>query len=447
MNAMTYVESVLEKVKRMNPGEEEFLAAVTEVLHCLTPVLEKNPQYMTHNILERLVEPERQIIFSVPWMDDRGKIQVNRGYRIQFSNALGPYKGGLRFHPSVNLSIIKFLGFEQVFKNALTGRPIGGGKGGSDFDPKGKSDMEIMRFCQSFMNELSRHIGENVDVPAGDIGVGGREIGYLYGQYKKIKGASEPGIITGKGPIYGGSLGRPEATGYGLVYFVQEILTHQGITLAGKRAVVSGSGNVAIFAMEKLQALGVKVVACSDSHGYIFDEEGIDLEVVKTIKDVERQRISEYPLRANRGEYYPGFKKIWDVPCDLALPCSTQNEIDGKSAGKLVKNGVILVGEGSNMSSTLEAQRIYKDQGILFAPAKAANAGGVAVSALEMTQNAMRTSWELEKVDSLLHKIMQNIFRDAMDAAAQYGHPADLVLGSNIAGFVKVADAMVAQGL
>lgn len=447
MNAMTYVESVLEKVKRMNPGEEEFQAAVTEVLHCLTPVLEKNPQYMTHNILERLVEPERQIIFSVPWMDDRGKVQVNRGYRIQFSNALGPYKGGLRFHPSVNLSIIKFLGFEQVFKNALTGRPIGGGKGGSDFDPKGKSDMEIMRFCQSFMNELSRHIGENVDVPAGDIGVGGREIGYLYGQYKKIKGASEPGVITGKGPIYGGSLGRPEATGYGLVYFVREILTHQGITLTGKRAVVSGSGNVALYAMEKLQALGVKVVACSDSHGYIYDEEGIDLEVVKTIKDVERQRISEYPLRANRGENHHGFKKIWDVPCDLALPCSTQNEIDGKSAEKLVKNGVLLVGEGSNMSSTLGAQRIYKEQGILFAPAKAANAGGVAVSALEMTQNAMRTSWELEKVDSLLHRIMQNIFQDAMDAAAQYGHPEDLVLGANIAGFVKVADAMVAQGL
>lgn len=447
MIAKEYVEEVLEKIKTKNSGEDEFIAATTEVLQSLIPVIEKNPQYIEHNILERIVEPDRQIIFSVPWMDDKGKVRVNRGFRIQFSNAIGPYKGGLRFHPSVNLSIIKFLGFEQIFKNALTGRPIGGGKGGSDFDPKGKSDMEVMRFCQSFMNELSKHIGENIDVPAGDIGVGGREIGYLYGQYKKIKGASEPGVLTGKGAVYGGSLGRPEATGYGLVYFLNEILSHKGISMDGLKAVVSGSGNVALFAIEKLAELGVKTVACSDSNGYIYDEAGIDLEVVKQIKDVERKRIEEYPARVGRGIYHKGFRKIWDVKCDIALPCSTQNEINKKDAIKLADNGVIIVCEGANMPSTLEAQEVYRERNILFGPAKASNAGGVAVSALEMAQNSMRMNWEFEEVDAMLKGIMKKVYDDASRMAEEYGDKDNLVMGANIAGFVKVADAMVAQGI
>ena len=447
MNAKDYVEEVLEKIRTKNSGEDEFIAATTEVLQSLIPVIERNPQYIEHNILERIVEPDRQIIFSVPWMDDKGKVRVNRGFRIQFSNAIGPYKGGLRFHPSVNLSIIKFLGFEQIFKNALTGRPIGGGKGGSDFDPKGKSDMEVMRFCQSFMNELSKHIGENIDVPAGDIGVGGREIGYLYGQYKKIKGASEPGVLTGKGLVYGGSLGRPEATGYGLVYYLNEILSHKGIEMAGLKAVVSGSGNVALFAIEKLAELGVKTVACSDSNGYIYDEAGIDLEVVKQIKDVERKRIEEYLARVGRGEYHKGFRKIWDVKCDIALPCSTQNEINKKDATKLADNGVIIVCEGANMPSTLEAQDVYRERNILFGPAKASNAGGVAVSALEMAQNSMRMYWEFEEVDAMLRDIMKKIYDDSSKMAEEYGDKDNLVMGANIAGFIKVADAMVSQGI
>ena len=447
MNAKDYVEEVLEKIRTKNSGEDEFIAATTEVLQSLIPVIERNPQYIEHNILERIVEPDRQIIFSVPWMDDKGKVRVNRGFRIQFSNAIGPYKGGLRFHPSVNLSIIKFLGFEQIFKNALTGRPIGGGKGGSDFDPKGKSDMEVMRFCQSFMNELSKHIGENIDVPAGDIGVGGREIGYLYGQYKKIKGASEPGVLTGKGLVYGGSLGRPEATGYGLVYYLNEILSHKGIEMAGLKAVVSGSGNVALFAIEKLAELGVKTVACSDSNGYIYDEAGIDLEVVKQIKDVERKRIEEYLARVGRGEYHNGFRKIWDVKCDIALPCSTQNEINKKDATKLADNGVIIVCEGANMPSTLEAQDVYRERNILFGPAKASNAGGVAVSALEMAQNSMRMYWEFEEVDAMLRDIMKKIYDDSSKMAEEYGDKDNLVMGANIAGFIKVADAMVSQGI
>lgn len=447
MNAHDYIEEVLDKVRTKNRGEDEFIAATTEVLHSLTPVFEKHPKYMEHNILERIIEPDRQIIFSVPWVDDSGKVRVNRGFRVQFSSAIGPYKGGLRYHPSVNLSIIKFLGFEQIFKNSLTGLPIGGGKGGSDFDPKGKSEMEVMRFCQSFMTELYRHIGEDIDVPAGDIGVGGREIGYMYGQYRKIMGSSEPGVLTGKGIVYGGSLGRPEATGFGLVYFVKEILEHRGIEMNGKTAVVSGSGNVALFAIEKLAEFGVKTVACSDSNGYIYDENGVDLEALRQIKDVERKRISEYPSRTGRGEYREGSRNIWDVKCDIVLPCATQNEINKDEAMKIADNGVILVGEGANMPSTLEAQDVYRERKVLFAPAKAANAGGVAVSALEMSQNSMRMYWEKSEVDNMLKGIMKRIYENASKMAEEYGDKDNLVMGANIAGFVKVADAMVYQGI
>ncbi len=446
MEAKSYVEEILEKVKTINEGEKEYIAAVTEVLHSLVPILEKEPKYQEHSILERMVEPERQIIFSVPWMDDKGKNRVNRGFRIQFSSAIGPYKGGLRFHPTVNLSIVKFLGFEQIFKNALTGLPIGGGKGGSDFDPKSRSDEEIMRFCQSFMTELYRHIGEDIDIPAGDIGVGKREIGYLFGMYRRIRGAYEPGVLTGKGVVYGGSLGRPEATGYGLVYFVNEILSHRGISLKERTAVVSGSGNVALFAIQKLYDYGAVPIACSDSTGYIHDPEGLDLELLRQIKVVERKRIHVYVQRKGRGEYHEGSRGIWSVKADLVLPCATQNEINREEAKVIASQGTILVGEGANMPSTLAAQGVYKENGILFAPAKAANAGGVAVSALEMSQNSMRVHWEKEDVDRILQEIMKDIYKKSSDMAKKYGDPDNLVMGANIAGFVVVADAMIRQG-
>jgi glutamate dehydrogenase (NADP+) len=442
-----YVKAVFEKVKKRNPNEPEFHQAVKEILESLTPVFDKHPHYMEEGILERIVEPERQIMFRVPWVDDEGKVQVNRGFRFEFNSAIGPYKGGLRFHPSVNASIIKFLGFEQVFKNSLTGQPIGGGKGGSDFDPKGKSDREVMRFTQSFMTELCKHIGPDTDVPAGDIGVGGREIGYMFGQYKRIKNAFHAGVLTGKSVGYGGSLARTEATGYGTVYFVEEMLNDNGDSFKGKTVVVSGSGNVAIYAIEKATELGAKVVACSDSDGYIYDKNGINLDTVKRLKEVERKRISEYVNEHPEADYFEGCKNIWLIPCDIALPCATQNEISESSAKILVTNGVKAVGEGANMPSTLEAINIFLEKGVLFGPAKAANAGGVAVSALEMAQNSARTSWTFEEVDAKLHEIMINIYRNSKKASEEYGCPGNLVAGANIAGFLKVADAMVAQGL
>lgn len=447
MDARQYVNYVYEEVTKRNSNEPEFHQAVKEVLHSLVPVLEKHPEYIESGIVERLVEPERQIIFRVPWVDDSGKVHVNRGFRIQFNSAIGPYKGGLRFHPSVNASIIKFLGFEQIFKNSLTGLPIGGGKGGSDFDPKGKSDAEIMRFCQSFMSELYRHIGPDIDVPAGDIGVGAREIGFLYGQYKKLRGAYEAGVLTGKGLTYGGSLARKEATGYGLVYFVEEMLNAKGLSFKDKTVVISGSGNVAIYACEKAQSLGAKVVAMSDSNGYIYDKDGIKLDTIKKIKEVERKRISEYIKYHSEAEYHEGHKNIWNVKCDIALPCATQNEIDLASAKTLVNNGVVAVGEGANMPSTLEATDYFIENNILFAPAKAANAGGVATSALEMSQNSMRLSWTFEEVDAKLKNIMVNIYKNASEKAAEYGYTDNLVVGANIAGFVKVAEAMMSQGI
>lgn len=441
-----YVASVLDKVIQRNGNEPEFLQAVTEVLESLEPVIEKHPEFADAGILERIVEPERQIIFRVPWVDDSGKVQVNRGFRVQFNSAIGPYKGGLRFHPSVNLSIIKFLGFEQIFKNSLTGLPIGGGKGGSDFDPKGKSDGEVMRFCQSFMNELYRHIGPDTDVPAGDIGVGGREIGYLFGQYKKIRNAYE-GVLTGKGINWGGSLVRTEATGYGLVYFVDEMIKEKGKSFKGSTVVISGSGNVAIYAVEKVHQLGGKVVALSDSNGYIYDPDGIKLDTVKQIKEVERKRIKEYLNYHPAAKYYEGSKGIWTIKCDIALPCATQNELDEESARTLVANGVFAVGEGANMPSTPEAIRVFQENNVLFAPAKAANAGGVATSALEMSQNSMRYSWTFEEVDAKLKEIMINIYRNSSKAAKEYGYEGNLVVGANIAGFMKVARAMMDQGI
>jgi len=447
MNAREHVNQVFEQVVKRNPNEPEFHQAVKEVLDSLVPVLERRPEYIEAGIVERIVEPERQIMFRVPWVDDNGKVHVNRGFRIQFNSAIGPYKGGLRFHPSVNASIIKFLGFEQIFKNSLTGLPIGGGKGGSDFDPKGKSDAEIMRFCQSFMAELYRHVGPDIDVPAGDIGVGAREIGYLYGMYKKITGAYEAGVLTGKGLTYGGSLVRKEATGYGLVYFVEEMLNAKGNSFKDKVVVISGSGNVAIYAAEKAMQLGAKVVAMSDSNGYVYDKDGIKLDTIKQIKEVERKRISEYIKFHPSAEYHEGHKNIWNVKCDIALPCATQNEIDAEAAKTLVNNGVIAVGEGANMPSTLEATEIFLNNGVLFAPAKAANAGGVATSALEMSQNSLRLSWTFEEVDQRLHNIMINIYKNASQKAEEYGHKDNLVVGANIAGFVKVADAMLAQGI
>ena len=398
-------------------------------------------------MLERLVEPERQIIFRVPWIDDKGDVQVNRGFRVQFNSSIGPYKGGLRFHPSVNSSIVKFLGFEQIFKNSLTGLPIGGGKGGSDFDPKGKSDREIMRFCQSFMSELYRHIGPDVDVPAGDIGVGGREIGFLFGQYKKLRNANEPGVLTGKGLHYGGSLVRTEATGYGLIYFVNEMLKAHGHNLGGKRVVISGSGNVAIYAAQKAQQLGAHVIAMCDSNGYIVDEDGIDLSLVKEIKELERKRIKEYAQRKPSAKYFEGQKGIWSLKCDIALPCATQNDISIEEAKLLIENGVIAVGEGANMPCTNEALSYLLQNNILVAPAKAANAGGVATSALEMSQNSMRLSWSFEEVDEKLKNIMVNIFNASKEAAKEYGSEGNYVVGANIAGFLKVADAMMSQGI
>ncbi|MFT9497768.1 NADP-specific glutamate dehydrogenase [Anaerosolibacter sp.] len=444
---MSVVQNVLEQVKQRNHGEVEFHQAVEEVLLSLEPVIERHPEFVEAGILERMVEPERQIIFRVPWVDDQGKVQVNRGFRVQYNSAIGPYKGGLRFHPSVYVGIIKFLGFEQTFKNSLTGLPIGGGKGGSDFDPKGKSDAEVMRFCQSFMTELYRHIGQDVDVPAGDIGVGGREIGYMYGQYKRIKNAYEAGVLTGKGLTYGGSLARKEATGYGLVYFVREMLAAHGQSYEGKTVVISGSGNVAIYACEKAQSYGAKVVAMSDSNGYVYDPNGINLDTIKRLKEVERKRISEYVKQHSSAEYHEGFSNIWSIKCDIALPCATQNDIDVAQAEMLIKNGVLAVGEGANMPTTNEAIKLFLDKGVLLAPAKAANAGGVATSALEMSQNSMRLSWTFEEVDAKLDAIMVNIFKAAKAAADEYGIPGNYVAGANIAGFLKVANAMMAQGI
>ena len=442
-----YLKKVYAGVEARNPGEKEFLQAVREVLESLEPVVAANPKLQEQGVLERIVEPERQIFFRVSWVDDKGQVQVNRGYRVQFNSAIGPYKGGIRLHPSVNASVIKFLGFEQIFKNSLTGLPIGGGKGGSDFDPKGKSDLEIMRFCQSFMTELAKHIGADTDVPAGDIGTGAREIGYMYGQYKRLRNEFT-GVLTGKGLTYGGSLARKEATGFGLCYFVDEMLRcMKKESFKGKTAVVSGSGNVAIYANQKATELGAKVVAMSDSNGYIYDPKGIDLAVVKQIKEVERGRIKEYANRVKGAEYHEGCSGIWTVKCDIALPCATQNEINEASAKALVANGVIAVGEGANMPSTPEAIAVFQNAGVLFAPAKAANAGGVATSALEMSQNSQRLSWTFEEVDAKLKNIMVNIFHNAYNAAEKYGMKGNLVAGANIAGFEKVADAMLAQGI
>lgn len=441
-----YCQRVLDDLKVRYAHEPEFIQAATEILTTLKPVIERNEEkYEAAGLLERFVEPERIITFRVPWIDDQGKVQVNRGYRVQFNSAIGPYKGGLRLHPSVNQSILKFLGFEQILKNSLTGLPIGGGKGGSDFDPKGKSDNEVQRFCQSFMTELYRYIGKDTDVPAGDIGVGAREIGYLYGQYKRITGLYE-GMLTGKGLTWGGSLARKEATGYGLCYFTQAMMERNGKTIAGKTVVVSGSGNVAIYAVQKITEMGAKVVAMSDSNGYIYDPDGIKLDVVKQLKEVERKRIKEYVKAVPTATYTEGCSGIWTIPCQIALPCATQNEINEASAKALIANGVEAVGEGANMPSTLEATAAFQQAGVLFAPAKAANAGGVAVSALEMSQNSQRLSWTFEEVDAKLKDIMVNIFAKVDLAAHEYAKEGDYVAGANIAGFLKVADAMMAQG-
>ncbi len=442
-----YLNDLMEKVEKRNPGEPEFHQAVREVLESLEPVIEAHPEYIEKGVLAELVEPERIVKFRVPWVDDNGVTQVNRGFRVQFNSAIGPYKGGLRFHPSVYEGIIKFLGFEQIFKNSLTGLPIGGGKGGSDFDPKGKSDGEVMRFCQSYMTELYRYIGADVDVPAGDIGVGAREIGYLFGQYKRITNQFTAGVLTGKGIPYGGSLGRKQATGYGLCYFVREMLADAGLSFEGSTVVISGSGNVAIYACEKARSFGAKVVAMSDSNGYIYDKNGIDLDTVKRIKEVERKRIKEYVVAHPEAEYHEGCSGIYSIPCDIALPCATQNEINGESAALLVKNGCRAVGEGANMPSTPEAIHTFQSAGLLFAPAKAANAGGVATSALEMSQNSMRYSWSFEEVDAKLQGIMVNIYKNASAAAAEYGMKGNLVAGANIAGFLKVANSMLAFGV
>ena len=442
---MSYVQDVLQKVVAKNPTESEFHQAAKEVLESIEPVISANPQYRKEALLERLTEPERQIMFRVPWTDDNGKVHVNRGYRVQFSSAIGPYKGGLRFHPSVNLGIIKFLGFEQIFKNSLTGLPIGGGKGGADFDPKGKSDAEVMRFCQSFMTELYKYIGPNEDVPAGDIGVGGREIGYLYGQYKKITGRYE-GVLTGKGLSFGGSLARTEATGYGLIYFVEEMLKTRGTSFDGKTVTISGSGNVAIYAAEKAEALGAKVVTVSDSNGYVYDRDGIDIAALKEIKEVKRARLTEYKNYRPNSEYHEG-RGVWNIPCDIALPCATQNELDENDARELIKNGCTAVGEGANMPSTLGAVEVFLESGILYSPGKASNAGGVATSALEMSQNSIRRYWTFDEVDSKLHTIMKNIHDNSAEIAKEYGKESNYVFGANAAGFRKVADAMTTQGL
>lgn len=440
------IETIYQQVKARNPGEGEFHQAVKEVLESLGPVLVKYPEFADQKIIERICEPERQIIFRVPWQDDKGVVHINRGFRVEFNSAIGPYKGGLRFHPSVYLGIIKFLGFEQIFKNALTGMPIGGGKGGSDFDPKGKSDNEIMRFCQSFMTELYRHLGEYTDVPAGDIGVGGRELGYLFGQYKRITNRYESAVLTGKGVSWGGSLVRTEATGYGAVYFVREMLKARKDSIEGKTCVVSGSGNVAIYTIEKLTHLGAKVIACSDSNGIIVHEKGIDLDLVKKLKEVERRRISEYAACHKDAKYIAG-GNIWDIPCQVAMPSATQNELNGKDAKTLVKNGCIAVGEGANMPTTPEGVKIFLDAKIAYGPSKAANAGGVATSALEMQQNASRDSWSFEFTKNKLDQIMTNIHETTYQTAEEFGDPGNYVVGANIAGFMKVAKSMVALGL
>lgn len=440
-----YLIDLLKRTEEKNPFEPEFIQAVTEVFSSLEPVVEKRPDFIKAGVPERLVEPERQIIFRVPWTDDNGNVRVNRGFRVQFNSAIGPYKGGLRFHPSVYLGIIKFLGFEQIFKNSLTSLPMGGAKGGSDFDPKGKSDGEIMRFCQSFMTELYRHVGEDCDVPAGDIGVGAREIGFMFGQYKRIKN-EWTGVLTGKGIPFGGSLLRTQATGYGLCYFTEEMLNANGKSFKGNTVVISGSGNVAVYACEKAQSYGAKVVAMSDSDGYVYDKNGIDLSIIKQIKEVERKRIKEYIYYRKDAEYHEGSKGIWSIPCDIALPCATQNEIDGESAEILAANGCFAVSEGANMPSTPEAIDVYFNNGILYGPFKAANAGGVAVSGLEMSQNSLRLFWTAEEVDGKLREIMKNIFASCDEASRTYGMSGNYMAGANIAGFIKVAEAMKAQG-
>ena len=443
-----YCKRVYEQILARDPDQKEFHQAVYEVLEGLEPMVERRPELEKNGILERFVEPERVVTFRVPWTDDAGQVHVNRGYRVQFNSAIGPYKGGLRFHPTVNLSILKFLGFEQILKNSLTGLPIGGGKGGSDFDPKGKSDAEVMRFCQSFMTELYRHIGQFTDTPAGDIGVGAREVAYLYGQYKRIVDRFEGGVITGKGLTFGGSLARTQATGYGLCYYAAEALKHlKGDSFEGKTVVVSGSGNVAQYAAEKCTQLGAKVVAMSDSNGYIHDPDGIKLDIIKDIKLVKRGRIKEYAAQVPGSTYTEGFRGIWTIPCDIALPCATQNEITAAEAEEIVKGGAMAVAEGANMPSTPEAIAIFQKAGLLFAPAKAANAGGVAVSALEMSQNSMRYSWTFEEVDAKLQGIMVNIFHNINNAAKEYGMEGNLVAGANLAGFKKVSEAMIAQGV
>ncbi|WIY82752.1 NADP-specific glutamate dehydrogenase [Propionimicrobium sp. PCR01-08-3] len=443
----SHLTNVYEQIIARNPGEAEFHQAVREVFDTLGPVIERNPQYTEAAVLERICEPERQIIFRVPWTDDAGKVQINRGFRVEFNSALGPYKGGLRFHPSVYLGIIKFLGFEQIFKNSLTGLPIGGGKGGADFDPHGRSDAEIMRFCQSFMTELARHIGPQTDVPAGDIGVGGREIGYMFGQYRRITNHYDAGVLTGKGLTWGGSLVRTEATGYGLVMFTKRMLATRGLEFEGKKVAISGSGNVAIYATEKAQALGAKVITSSDSSGYVIDEQGIDLELLKQIKEVERGRISDYAIRRGGSAKFIAGGSVWDVPVDVALPCATQNELDGDAAQTLLGNGVAAIAEGANMPCTPEAILAFQKAGVLYAPGKASNAGGVATSGLEMQQNASRDSWSFEYTENRLSEIMTNIHDTCAQTAEEYGHAGDYVMGANIAGFTKVADAVIAQGL
>lgn len=443
---MNYIDEILHRVKSQNPDQPEFLQAVQEVLESLRVVIERNEAaYRKDALLERLTTPERAIIFRVPWVDDKGQVQVNNAYRVQFNSSIGPYKGGIRFHPSVNLSVIKFLGFEQVFKNSLTGMPIGGGKGGSDFDPKGKSDREIMTFCQSFMTELCKYIGADTDVPAGDIGVGAREIGYMYGQYKRIKDVFE-GVLTGKGLTYGGSKARTEATGYGLLYLTQEMLKCNSQSIAGKTVVVSGAGNVSTYAIQKAWQLGAKPVTCSDSTGWIYDPDGIDVALLKEVKEVKRERLTAYAAARPSAQYHEG-KGVWSVKCDIALPCATQNELHLEDAKQLVANGVLAVAEGANMPTTLEATKYLQENGVLFCPGKAANAGGVATSALEMTQNSERLSWSFEEVDQKLQSIMVNIFHSLDDAAKEYGMPGNYVAGANIAGFLKVATAMTAQGV
>lgn len=442
-----YMNNVYENVKKRDPHETEFLQAVQMLFEALVPVFSENPSYMESGLLERFVEPERLITFQVPWIDDEGIVQVNRGFRVQFNGAIGPYKGGIRFHPSVNASIIKFLGFQQTIKNALTGQAMGGGKGGADFDPKGKSDLEIMRFCQSYMTELSKYIGPNLDVPAGDIGVGPREIGYMFGQYKRLRGQFEAGVFTGKPIDFGGSIGRTEATGYGAIYFVEQLLQDRGESLKGSKVIISGSGNVSIYAMEKAIKLGARIVACSDSSGYVYDENGLSLKSIKQIKLAESGRIKEYVKTHPEAKFNKNSAGIWSVPCELAIPCATQNEMDAASARRLVKNGVKVIAEGANMPCTPEAIKIFHENDVLFGPAQAVNAGGVAVSYLEMAQNSARVAWSFERVDEELQKVMETIYRNCMNASEQYGEPGNFVLGASIVGFERIAKAMLMQGV